>query len=648
MKKYYFILGFVFLTILSNAQNCYWQQKVDYDIKVSLNAENHTLEGVENIKYSNNAPEALNKIYFHLFWNAFQPNSSMDNKSRLLEKVLIPRRDSATPDWDSRVKDRILQLKDSEIGKVDILKIMIDGKPVKFKIVETILEIDLNQNVLPNSCINIELTFTSQVPNQVRRSGRNNAENIMYSMAQWYPKLAEYDHLGWHTNQYIAREFYGVWGNFKVDILIDKKFTVAASGNLTNLAIPISNLKAGETVLNYEVDKTKAIDNKVHWIFEAQNVHDFVWAADTAYKHIGLVVKPNLVFQAYFKNNGQELEANWQRILWSMAKLLPHIEKKFGAYPYNRYSFIQGGDGGMEYPMATLLKSSDLSTAIHEFMHSWYQGILATNEYLYPWMDEGFTEYAQEYLYNFYLDSLIQQDNYIDYKLKQKLIERHVKNKQDNPNIYFQIYKDALRYINSPFFEPLSTPADYFATNYAYSQSSYNRGAMFLVILGYIIGQDNLDKVLLNYYNQWKFKHPTPDDFMNIAEQTSGIKLHWFKEFYVNTTKKIEISIVKISNNHNMPTVRITRKEPFPMPLDVLVTYRDSSQEWFYIPIDLMLHSKKPETSLPTTILPFWQSTNPHYAFELKRKVSEIKSIELDPYFHLPETHKVDNKLVLP
>src|SRR5207302_1883340 len=89
------------------------------------------------------------------------------------------------------------------------------------------------------------------------------------------------------------------------------------------------------------------------------------------------------------------LQSKWETVADATVIVLPYMEKRFGKYPYPQYSFIQGGDGGMEYPMATLIRGPGLGTVFHEWMHSWYQMMMGTNESLYPWMDEGFTSYAE-------------------------------------------------------------------------------------------------------------------------------------------------------------------------------------------------------------------------------------------------------------
>lgn len=220
MRKQLFTI--LFMTCIvhqsADAQPERWQQHIAYQIDVNMNAETNRFTGVENIVYTNNSPDTLNRVFFHLYWNAFQPNSSMDVRSRELGKIATrqDRNGSPIPDWDARVKDRISKLQPNEIGYDSVTSIVINGVEQKLIYHETILEVALSAPILPNSKTNMKVAFKAQVPIQIRRSGRDNEEGVRYSMSQWYPKMAEYDYQGWNANSYIAREFYGVWGNFDV------------------------------------------------------------------------------------------------------------------------------------------------------------------------------------------------------------------------------------------------------------------------------------------------------------------------------------------------------------------------------------------------------------------------------------------------
>ncbi len=631
MKKL-FIVGIAILAFVSNvsAQADRWQQHIDYKINAALDVQTNIVKGTENIVYTNNSLDTLRKIYFHMYWNAFQPNSSMDIRSRELGKTTFTnRRGTQVQDWDARVKDRIQQLKPDEIGYQRVQQITIAGKSQQLTEHETILEVVLTQPILPKTSVSMSVTFEAQVPKQIRRSGRDNAEGVRFSMSQWYPKMVEYDYQGWNTNPYIAREFHGVWGNFDVNLTLDKKYMVAATGVLQN-----------------PTAAADASGNKT-WNFKGSNIHDFVWAADDHFKHLSKEVRKGLTLHVYYKEKDAQADSAWANVLWAAEKVLPYMEKKFGAYPYPQYSFIQGGDGGMEYAMATLLKGPSLGTAFHEWMHSWYQHILGTNESLFPWMDEGFTSFGEEAISYWYEENHATNSPYLSEKAKAQLKAAHEAAKTQLPLEQAGNYAGYYGLVKSGFEEPMSTHSDHYNTNMAYSSAAYSKGATFLGVLGYIISDSLRDKTLLNYYNTWKFKHPNANDFTRVAEKTSGIQLQWFKEYWVNSTKTVDYGLNDIQAGDKGAILSIQRVGKMPMPVEVYVTYKDGSSETHYIPLDLMLSGKKAEAANWITHKE-WQWTAPTYTFEVSKPISQLKSIEIDPSQRMPDVNRSNNKIEIP
>ncbi|MEZ5043564.1 MAG: M1 family metallopeptidase [Saprospiraceae bacterium] len=577
---------------------------IDFDVK------SHRFTGEQTLTYYNNSPDILDRIFYHLYFNAFQPGSMMDVRSQTIS------------DPDPRVGNRIGNLTADQIGYHKVLSLTQDGQPVSFEVVGTILEVNLAQPIKANSKTVLKMKFESQVPVQIRRSGRDNDEGIAYSMAQWYPKLCEYDYQGWHANPYIGREFYGVWGDFDVTISIDKDYLLGGTGYLQN---------PQEIGYGYEAPGTKVTQKgkKLKWHFVAPNVHDFLWAADPDYTHDKLERADGLVLHFYYQKNDQTEDA-WARLPKVMDKAFDYINAHFGQYPYKQYSFIQGGDGGMEYPMATLITGersfpSLVGVSIHELMHSWYQMILGTNESLYPWMDEGFTSYASTEITNFLRKEGVMPGNASDY-----------------PHA-----RSAIGFANfalSGMEEPMSTHSDHYVTNRAYGTAAYTKGSLFLSQLGYIIGEKALAKTLLDYFETWKFKHPNANDFIRIAEKVSGLELDWYKEYMVNTTHVADYGIKEVVANDRGTTVSLEKIGYMPMPLDVVVTYVDGKQELYNIPLRMMRGNKPAESDKVTQkVIADWPWTNPSYSFELAVGMDQIKSIAIDPTGRMVDVNRANN-----
>ena len=627
--------------LIASAQPDRWQQRVKYNMSIDVDANSNRFTGKQKLEYTNNSPDVLNRVFYHLYWNAFQPNSSMDVRSQELGKTMIGNR----PDWDGRVKDRISKLKPEEIGYQKIISLKMNGVAQPFKYHETILEVDLTKPIAARSKVVFEMEFEAQVPLQIRRSGRDNPQTgVRYSMSQWYPKMCEYDYEGWHPTPYVAREFYGVWGDYDVTINIDKTYKLAGTGILTN---------AKDIGWGYDAPGTELRSistEKRTWHFVGNNVHDFVWAADPDYVHLVRKMPgdgPTLNVIYNFKPNDPRNDSLWNNVANAAVIALPYMESKFGKYPYPQYSFIHGGDGGMEYPMATLISGPSLGTVFHEWMHSWYQMMMGTNESLYPWMDEGFTSYAEDLVTKFYNKKSSLQG-------MREALQKNPSNKNLKeaievlPEDHSSAYQGYYSLVQSGYEEPLTTHADHYNTNYAYSVASYSKGEMFLEQLGYIVGAETRDKILLEYYKLWHFKHPNAEDFIRVAEQVSGLQLDWYKEYWVSTTKTINYKIDSLWEENGVSKIRLRRVGQMPMPIDLQLTFKDGSSEMHYIPLNLMFGEKPTENSQQKReVHTEWQWTHPTYIVEFKRRLLDLKTAEIDPSKRMADVERKDNLLEL-
>lgn len=592
------------VALSSTAQKGYWQQHVTYKMEIDFDVTKHQYKGKQELVYTNNSSDTLRKVYFHLYFNAFQPGSMMDVRSRTIE------------DPDGRVLDRISKLKPDEIGYNKVTLLKQDGKEVKFTERETMLIVDLDKPLLPGKKTKLNMEWDAQVPLQIRRCGRHNAEGIDYSMTQWYPKLVEYDLDGWNLTPYVGREFHGVWGDFDVKITIDSSYVLGGTGYLQNTQ------QIGHGYQDQSKPVKRPAGNKLTWHFLAPQVHDFAWAADPDYVHDQYKVNEKLTLHFFYQKDS--LEENWKRLQPMTAEAFRFINERFGEYPYQQYSVLQGGDGGMEYPMATLISGRGsfgglISVTVHEALHSWYQGLLATNEAKYEWMDEGFTNYAQSIVLN------------------------HLFNR--NPlNPHAGSYKSYLSVVKAGTQEPLSTHADHYKLNRVYGVNAYSKGAIFLHQLSYIIGEDKLAEGLKCYYYEWRYKHPTPTDFKRVMERVSGIELDWYFEHWVGTVNTIDYAIEEVQPQEGKTQITLKRIGDMPMPVDLYVVDKKGNAFLYYIPMEIMYASKQSDIFKGKRIdkTP-WPWVFTEYVFTIDLPLDEIESIEIDASERMADIDRANN-----
>jgi len=592
----------------SNAQNPNgrWQQSVDYEMDIKMNTTNHQFTGTQKLKYTNNSPDTLHKVYYHLYFNAFQPGSMMDVRSLTIS------------DPDSRVGNRISKLSPDEIGFHKIDKLEQNGKAVEFEINETVMEVHLNEPMLPGSTTNFFMEFNSQVPLQIRRSGRNSREGIDYSMTQWYPKLSEYDHKGWHAYQYVGREFHSPWGNFNVKITLPETYIVGGTGTVQNPNEVGHGYETVETKRTYSANKTTI------WNFKAENVIDFAWAADPDYTHE--IVDVDGLKVHYLYQPGPKTTKNWTKLASEFTKpLFREMQKQFGEYPFSDYSVLQGGDGGMEYPMCTLITGersfqSLYGVTSHELAHSWFQMALASNESLYAWLDEGFTSFADAE------------------------VTKVVFNQTENPHA--GAYRGYSALVSRGLNEPAMQHSDHFNTNFAYGVSAYSKGELLLSQLKYIMGEEAFNRGMLRYYNTWKFQHPEPNDFFRVMEKESDMNLQWFGRYWLNTTKTIDYGIKSVRNGKakKETILKLERIGLIPAPVEATITYKNGSKQLIYIPSSEMYGEKKmPEKDKCLKLEP-WAWVSQTYELSIPRSLKEIKSIQLDQGEELADIDRSNNR----
>lgn len=594
--KYFTLLTLWFSCVLSAQLKPYYQQKASYKMDIQVDAKNFTYDGKQSITYTNNSPDELKEVYFNLFWNAFRPNSMMDQRVS-----------SQGKDGDGRLqKDGISRLasipKDQE-GSQIIKVLKQNGKDVKIDIQETIMKVTLAEPIAPGSSTQFYMEWSANIPMQIRRAGRNNREGIDMTMTQWYPKITEYDYDGWAAFDYIGREFHAPFSDFDVKISIDKDYIIGAGGSLQNP----NDVKGYTPSAKIKTDK----NGKATWHWKAENILDFAWAADRDYQVESFdVLNGPKVFLVYQQN---EKTKYWKEAVPYIREFFSLMNNRFGEYPYPTYSFIQGGDGGMEYGRCTMIlgEAEDLEglcgLMFHEAGHSWYQQVLATNEAMYPWMDEGFTSYAEDWVM------------YMLFKKQDKM-----------PNPFVNSIANYQNFIKTGKEESASWLADHHKGGKPYTFASYVKGELFLVNLGYIVGEKTLQEIMKEYFSTWKLKHPAPRDFMHIAQKASDMDLKWYYHYWINTTETIDYGIKNITETPTGLQITLENKGGIPMPIDFSVVTQDGKLVNYYIPTTLTRNNKQEDIFGGFQTQKAWAWTQKEYLLNLPYKKSNLKVVGID------------------
>ncbi len=534
------LITFLCLSVNIFSQENYFQQEVNYKINVTLNDVSHSLKAFEQVEYVNNSTTPLTFIYFHLWPNAYKNNQTALAKQLLTNGVT-----------------KMYYAKSEDLGFIDSLNFRVDDKLVKWEFDKEhidICKLILNQPLNPNDTIIISTPFYVKLPSaNISRLGHINQA---YAITQWYPKPAVFDKQGWHQMPYLNQgEFFSEFGKFEVDITLPKNYVLAATGDRLNE-------DEEENWLNENVEKTKqmianqkfetdlnfpASDLELKTIsFKQSRVHDFAWFADKRFHVLKGEInlpqsKRKVTTWAYFTNNESKL---WSKSIEYLNDATTFYSALNGDYPYNHVTAIDGtisAGGGMEYPNITIIgeSNSDLTletTIMHEVGHNWFYGILGSNEREFPMLDEGLNSfYEMRYLQSKYpknkLTSLIDRDSTFRF-----FGLNTFKHKAE----YEFLYLLAARKNTD---QPISSSADKF-TEFNYGAIVYSKTALAIDYLMNYMGQEKFDKAMRFYFEQWKFKHPSPNDLFNCLKYHSNSDLNWFTNDLLSTNYKIDFKLV--------------------------------------------------------------------------------------------------------
>jgi hypothetical protein len=571
---------FVLLPSIAIGQT-YWQQQVDHDIQVWLDDESHQLHAFETVTYTNNSPDTLTEIWFHLWPNAYQRGTALDHQMR---------QDGNLSLYYSKAEDR---------GFIDSLDFRVEGITVGSSLhskFSDIILIQLNQLLLPGGKIKISTPFRVDIPTGI--FSRLGHLEQAYQITQWYPKPAVYDHKGWHPMPYLGQgEFYSEFGTYDVHITLPKNYVVGATGDLINGDAELDWLleKAKKTaeiklfdLKDLQFPKSDKENKTLH--FHQENVHDFAWFADKRYHVLkGEVEMPDskrkVTTWAMFTNNEADL---WQNSIEYLNDATMFYSEKVGEYPYNQVTAVDGvlsEGGGMEYPNITIIGESGNAKALeetimHEVGHNWFYSMLASNERKHPWMDEGMNSFIESRYMQAKYPNLKIRDSYIEGKLLHMAMRLMGVYNLEQRELGRLSYGISARNNTD---QPMELPAKDF-TSINYGTIVYQKSAAVLSYLQSFLGEAKMDTVMHHYLKQWRFKHPYPEDFRKVVLEVTGDSLCWFFDDLVNTDKTLDYSISNAQIVGGSLKIKVRNVGKVIAPFPIAVMRNDSIQDIYWFP----------------------------------------------------------------
>ncbi len=488
-------LSLIFLVNLGFSQiknQVDWQQQVDYMIDVTLDDQSHFLNGEIAINYTNNSPDELKFIYFHIW-----PNAYKNNQTAFAQQM---QQNGELDFYYSSEEER---------GYLDSLSFSSNGESLKIEETDNIdvLKVVLNSPLKPGEKTTLFTPFRVKIPKVFSRLGHEDQD---YFITQWYPKPAVYDVNGWNPMPYLnLGEFYSEFGSFKVSVTLPANYVIAATGECETAGELEGDFREGtRDSVPLSSDEMKTV------IFSADKVHDFAWFASKRFGYVSKEVKvgdKKIIARIVSPKKAE-------KYLSAVETAITYYSEHVGPYPYSHATVVHGelkAGGGMEYPMITLCDFLNDEVIVHEVGHNWFYGILASNERVYPWMDESINSFYDHAALGAE-SKLLSNDGIMRLIVKDNLL----RNEHQAVGLHSEKY-----------------------TSMNYGASVYGEGAAIFKHLEAYLGEERYKKCMQNYYEEWKFRHPLPDDMKASFEKTSSRDLSWFFDVLINTDQKLDYAI---------------------------------------------------------------------------------------------------------
>lgn len=581
-------------TLAINSDKPMSERIVHYEIDAHYDPATHIVHANEVLTYHNVTGQALDHFPFHLYQNAFQPNSTFVREGKILGT-----RDTTYDKWEEK-----------EYGSEEIKSIDVSGQgdltsqlhyiqpDDANKDDKTVVDLPLTKPIPQNGYVQFKIAFDTKFPETQARSGW---KRDFVLGGQWFPKVGVWWHGAWNCHQYHANsEFFADFGVYDVKVTLPAYEVVGASG-----------IKVAET---NNPDHTKT------YTYHGDDIHDFAWTASPRYK-----VK-EAVYQAQMGPVAMRIlmqPAHWSQVDRHekiLRESLEHFENWYGPYPYKTITLVDpepdSAAGGMEYPTFITGDSSwfmpeglHLPEVVveHEFGHQYWYGMVATNEFEDAWMDEGINSYSEVKV----LDSILGRKTSIIDLGGMTMGERG---------------EQRLSYISVADLDAIAEKAyDYYSGN-AYAGITYGKTASVLLTLEGIIGEDTMQKAMHTYFMKYRFTHPTKEDFLKTIEEVSGRDLRWYFNPAIYGSQVMDYDIPRIES---YPVNWYTQKKSSFAKEDKNILYR--SYVWlqrkgdFVMPVEVEVKFDNGEK-----IREHWDGVSRWTKFEYEKK-AKVVSAEIDP-----------------
>jgi hypothetical protein len=582
----------------------YWQFGTDYKIDVRLDQTTGRLTGREVVTIRNPSDSAIKQLVIRLYQNRFDP---MSPRSRVPPSVTAGQ----------------------TLYRVVVDGVDIDTKaPAAVWTTGTIVTIPLAKAIPAKGTSTVEIEWAGDIPDipigrGAARGGRRGLR--VFQLSQWYPQVSKYDDLrGWDREPHLGgSEFYNNYGRFEVNIDVPAGFLVGATGTLQNPTEVLTETARERLTHVLESDEQRTIvgpdergpgkatasGNRLIWKFTADTVNDFAWATSAEYRWDATratipgrgAIPINLFYlpedTLYAKTGAMARHA------------LEYYSALWFPYTWPQFTQVDGPENGMEYPMLTM-SGPGFGVTDHEIGHQWWPMMVGVNETWYGWMDEGFNQYM----------NILSEDAW---NRKPTLLDSLGGSYGETSGMEAQAPMMWDNNYGGPF------------TGYV----TYSKAPMMLSMLGAIVGDSAVQQAMNAYAKTWRFKHPSPWDFMFAMNRELKQNLDWFWYYWLFTTEAVNESIEKASISGGKAQVTVRQRGEMPSPVVLRVDFAAGGPA----PSKMKNAVIDGRTATVTWPVDVWFSGNRTFVANLDFGGAKIEKITLDPGQRFPDRDFSDN-----